>query len=176
MVRSLAHRAPPSFASTPQGGLGWCYAPLVPHLPADMAVYALQARALCQPDAPLPASFDELALDYVTELRRQQSEGPYWLLGWSLGGMLVHRMAAMLQEQGQEVAMVLLLDAYPCQQWQTQPLPDEQRMLDALLRMGGDCGCGRGARFPYSGRRGGPTGGRGECTGHARRAGCERHD
>ncbi len=33
--------------------------------------------------------------------------------------------------------MVLLLDAYPCQQWQTQPLPDEQRMLDALLRMGG---------------------------------------
>ena len=33
--------------------------------------------------------------------------------------------------------MVLLLDACPCLQWQTQPLPDEQRMLDALLRMGG---------------------------------------
>ncbi|MEH8264148.1 amino acid adenylation domain-containing protein [Aeromonas veronii] len=128
---------PTLFCVHPAGGLGWCYAPLVPHLPGDMAVYALQARAICQPDAPLPASFDELALDYVTELRRQQSEGPYWLLGWSLGGMLVHRMAAMLQEQGQEVAMVLLLDAYPCLQWQTQPLPDEQRMLDALLRMGG---------------------------------------
>lgn len=128
---------PTLFCVHPAGGLGWCYASLVAHLPTSMAVYALQARALCQPDAPLPATFDELALDYVTELRRHQSEGPYWLLGWSIGGMLVHRMAAMLQEQGQEVAMVLLLDAYPCHQWHTQPLPDEQHMLDALLRMGG---------------------------------------
>ncbi|WP_425300810.1 thioesterase domain-containing protein [Nocardia cyriacigeorgica] len=40
-----------------------------------------------------------------------QPEGPYHLLGWSLGGVLAHAIAVLLQDQGQHVA-TLTPDSY----------------------------------------------------------------
>ncbi|MDI7132752.1 thioesterase domain-containing protein, partial [Pseudomonas aeruginosa] len=44
--------------------------------------------------------------------RQRQAEGPYHLLGWSLGGTLGMLMAAELERQGQQVAFLGLLDSY----------------------------------------------------------------
>ncbi|MEZ5889848.1 MAG: thioesterase domain-containing protein [Xanthobacteraceae bacterium] len=43
----------------------------------------------------------------------QQPSGPYNLLGWSFGGLVAHAMATELQSQGEEVALLALLDSYP---------------------------------------------------------------
>ena len=46
-------------------------------------------------------------------LRAVQPDGPYALLGWSLGGVIAHEMAAMLESTGASVAVLLLLDSPP---------------------------------------------------------------
>ncbi|MCZ9347355.1 alpha/beta fold hydrolase, partial [Streptomyces sp. TRM76130] len=93
-------------------GLSWSYATLLPYLPADLPVYGVQARGLAGPE-PLPKSIDEMAADYLEQIRGVQPRGPYRLLGWSLGGVVAQAIACRLQDAGEEVELLALLDAYP---------------------------------------------------------------
>lgn len=103
---------PPLFCVHPGGGLGWSYTGLLRHLAPDQPVYALQARGLTEPDV-LPASVEEMAADYLRQIRTVQPAGPYHLLGWSFGGLIAHAMATRLQAEGEEVAVLAVVDAYP---------------------------------------------------------------
>ncbi|MFD0497830.1 thioesterase domain-containing protein [Streptomyces rhizosphaericus] len=100
------------FCVHPGGGLGWSYTGLLRHLTPDQPVYALQARGLTEPDV-LPASVEEMAADYLEQIRTVQPTGPYHLLGWSFGGLIAHAMATRLQARGEEVATLAVVDAYP---------------------------------------------------------------
>ncbi|MFD3505002.1 amino acid adenylation domain-containing protein [Streptomyces sp. NPDC058678] len=102
----------PLFCLHPALGLGWCYGRLTAHLPAALPVYALQARGLLGQDAPA-GSLDEMIDDYCAQIREVQPEGPYRLLGWSMGGLLAHRVATRLQQAGQRVDVLAIVDAYP---------------------------------------------------------------
>lgn len=126
----------PLFCVHPAGGLAWCYRGLARTLSPPRLVYGLQARAL-DPSAPLPDSLGALAGDYVAEVRRVQPEGPYHLLGWSVGGIIAHAMAEVFERSGARVDMLAMLDAYPCDRWRDAPPPDEGAALRALLLMGG---------------------------------------
>ncbi|NYI08246.1 non-ribosomal peptide synthetase [Allostreptomyces psammosilenae] len=132
----LRHGERPLFCVHPVGGIGWCYAGLLPHLPPDQGVYALQARAYTDP-AGAPRSVEEMAADYVSEIRRVQPEGPYRLLGWSIGGTIAHAVAVRLQEAGHDVELLAMLDGYPAAQWRLLEEPGEEQVLGALLLMGG---------------------------------------
>ncbi|MFJ2772020.1 amino acid adenylation domain-containing protein [Streptomyces sp. NPDC087300] len=123
----------------PAGGLSWCYAGLIRHLPADVPIYGLQAQGVGAATATseLPHTLEELAAHYVTRLREVQPTGPYRLLGWSTGGIIAHAMAAHLQETGHEVELLAILDAYPAEGFRELPVPDEAEALESLLTMGG---------------------------------------
>lgn len=56
------------------------------------------------------ASIGYIAEEYVKSILELQPEGPYYLLGYSFGGCLVHEMAHQLREQGREVGLAALLD------------------------------------------------------------------
>jgi len=127
---------PGLFCFHPAGGLGWCYTGLLRHLPADLPVYAVQARGLRAAE-PLPGSIDEMAADYVRAIRAAQPDGPYHLLGWSVGGVIAHAVATRLRDQGAAVGQLALLDAYPGDQWRDLAAPDERAALRALLYMTG---------------------------------------
>ncbi|WP_416969941.1 amino acid adenylation domain-containing protein [Streptomyces sp. 4F14] len=102
----------PLFCVHPGGGMSWCYAGLLTHLDPAVPVYGLQARALSRPGA-MPATVDEMAADYLRQIREIQPEGPYRLLGWSFGGVMSHALAVELQARGEEVELLALVDAYP---------------------------------------------------------------
>ncbi|MEV0299403.1 thioesterase domain-containing protein, partial [Nocardia sp. NPDC050710] len=70
----------------------------------------VQSPALSEPDY-LPESLDELVARYVAEIRSVQPEGPYHLLGWSIGGVLAHAVAVALQAVGAEVGALVMLDS-----------------------------------------------------------------
>ncbi|WP_406478545.1 amino acid adenylation domain-containing protein [Streptomyces platensis] len=107
-----AGRTAPLFCVHPVAGFSWRYSALLGALSPDHPVYALQSRGLDGTEPPA-RSLDEMAADYIREIRRVQPEGPYHLLGWSLGGIMAHAVATALQAQGQEVALLAVLDAYP---------------------------------------------------------------
>ncbi|WP_306323293.1 MULTISPECIES: amino acid adenylation domain-containing protein [unclassified Streptomyces] len=127
---------PPLFAIHPAGGISWCYAGLTARLGREQPVHGLQARGLTS-DAPLPQTLWEQAADYVDEIRRVQPHGPYRLIGWSVGGILAHTAAVLLQEAGETVELLALLDAFPAEQWRERPAPEEGDALTAVLRMAG---------------------------------------
>jgi nonribosomal peptide synthetase DhbF len=103
---------PPLFCFHPAGAVSWCYVGLMQHIAADRPLYGLQARGIMEA-APLPKTIEEMAADYLAQIRSVQPAGPYHLLGWSLGGLLAYTVATLLQHQGEQVAMVALLDSYP---------------------------------------------------------------
>ncbi|AUH63833.1 type I polyketide synthase [Paracoccus zhejiangensis] len=75
----------------------------------DRRFYGLQARGLFGDDKP-HESFAEAAQDYLAEIRQIQPEGPYLLGGFSGGGLIALEMARLLVAEGEETAMLVMLD------------------------------------------------------------------
>ena len=121
----------PVFCVHPGDGLSWCYQPLAQHVPADVPLYGLQARGL-DGVGETARSIPEMAADYVAQIRAVQPEGPYHLLGWSLGGLVAHEMAVQLRTAGEQVAALVLLDAYPRDAGQSQAADAPNEDLDVL--------------------------------------------
>jgi amino acid adenylation domain-containing protein len=105
----------PLFAVHPASGISWGYASMLGKLDPERPLIGLQMPGM-EPGRTHPvgaATLTELADDYIAQLRSVQPEGPYHLMGWSFGGHLVHRLATRLQEVGEEVAFLAILDAFP---------------------------------------------------------------
>ena len=102
----------------------------------DYPIYGLQARGIAQAEE-LPKTLEEMTLDYIAAIRSVQPHGPYRLLGWSLGGNVAHAMAVQLQEEGEEVSFLAMLDAYPSHYLPIRGEPDEEEALTTLLALGG---------------------------------------
>ncbi|HXG50498.1 MAG TPA: amino acid adenylation domain-containing protein [candidate division Zixibacteria bacterium] len=75
----------------------------------DQPVYALIPQAL-DGKAARYTSVEEIALQYLEEIRSIQPRGPYFLGGYSFGGMLAFEMARQLRNRGEEVSLLALLD------------------------------------------------------------------
>ena len=100
----------------------------------------------------------EIASKYIEILKRYQPKGPYLLGGWCYGGMVAHEMACQLEQAGEQVRHLFLLDAHALdsqnlvtlsqsmgedinrEYFETCPLFAELRekgMLEAMLRNAG---------------------------------------
>jgi amino acid adenylation domain-containing protein len=100
---------PPFFSVHPSGGNVLCYAELALHLGPDQPVYGLQAQLLNKTGDFQP-SIEEMARHYLSAVRTVQPDGPYFLGGWSFGGLVAFEMARQLRVEDQEVALLALLD------------------------------------------------------------------
>jgi thioesterase domain-containing protein len=110
-IRTQGSR-PPFFCIHPGGGLSWCYMPLARFVPADIPLYGLQPRGLDGTNA-LFGSMREMAAGYIEQIRKVQPTGPYHLIGFSFGGAAAHEIAVQLQEAGEDVAALVIMDTYP---------------------------------------------------------------
>jgi len=103
---------PPVFIAHGLGGSVMDFFQPVRHIETDHAIYVMQARGIDGLDEPL-ASIEEMAEFYLDAIRRLQPRGPYALMGYSLGGLVVLEMAQRLSANGEKVALLAMLDAYP---------------------------------------------------------------
>ena len=78
-------------------------------LGTDRRFYGLQARGLYGDQQP-HETFEEMAEAYIAELRDVQPHGPYFLGGFSGGGITAFEMAHQLKREGEEVALLVMLD------------------------------------------------------------------
>ncbi|MEM7166552.1 MAG: amino acid adenylation domain-containing protein [Planctomycetota bacterium] len=93
------------------GGNVISYRHLAANLPPEVSIYGLQAGGL-DGRRVTHTSIQEMAAEYVTEIRSLQPEGPYYLAGYSSGGWVAYEMARQLEHQGADVARVFLLDSH----------------------------------------------------------------
>ena len=137
-LRRGGEDATPLFCVHPASGFSWSYAGLARHIDPAVPIYGVQSPGLAD-EEPLPASITEVATRYLTEIRAVQPHGPYRLLGWSFGGMVVHEMVAQLEAAGEPVELVALLDSFPRSDAEREPGPeiDERELYEALLDLAG---------------------------------------
>ena len=102
---------PPFFCVHAHGGHVLFYYDLARHLGKDQPLYGLQARGLDGSEPP-HRSFEEMARQYIEEMRAVQPEGPYHIGGDCLGGVIAYEMAQQLRAEGQEVAVLAMFDSF----------------------------------------------------------------
>ena len=93
------------------GGMFWGYANLARQLGDDQPVYAFRSRGVDGSDEF--ATIEEMAAQYVKDLKAFQPQGPYYLGGYCFGGNVACEMARALKARGEEVALLALMNAIP---------------------------------------------------------------
>jgi aspartate racemase len=101
---------PPLFLVHAIGGNVVGYQQLAACLPADLPLYALQARGLDGKRRPAE-TVEDMAASYFAAIRRVQPEGPYYLGGYSAGGIVAFAIACRLQHSGVAVGKLILIDS-----------------------------------------------------------------
>lgn len=92
----------PVFVFHAAGGSTVVYEPLLNRLPPDTPMYGFER---------VEGTIEERARQYVPKLRELGGDGPFILVGWSLGGVLAYACAIGLKQQGCDVPFVGLIDA-----------------------------------------------------------------
>lgn len=86
------------------------YRNLAYRLDPQHPVYGLQPYS--QGDSPiLHSRIEEMAAYHITKMRTVQPQGPYLVGGMCAGGVIAFEIARQLQQQGESVALVGLIDA-----------------------------------------------------------------
>lgn len=148
---TLAHRDVPIVALQPHGsGPGLfllagaeMYRPLAQALDVpDMRVYGVFSQTeidLLEPaqeNQPRDIDVPQLATEYLAIIRQQQPRGPYYLGGFSIGGVLAYEVARRLRQAGEEVRLLALLDTMlPGHGWR-HVLAGIDRRLRLIRRQG----------------------------------------
>ncbi|KYG94634.1 non-ribosomal peptide synthetase, partial [Paenibacillus polymyxa] len=104
IIRLNEHGPISIFCFPPMLGYGLSFAELAKQLDQDAVVYGLEF---------VDDAADEQAMlaRYVDLIVSTQAQGPYVLLGYSIGGNLAHKVADTLERQGHAVSDIFMLDS-----------------------------------------------------------------
>jgi amino acid adenylation domain-containing protein len=102
---------PPLFLIHGIGGGVLRYRDLARHLRPEQPVYGLQARGMA--DNICHERVEDMAKHHIEEIRTVQPEGPYYLGGFSFGGVVAFEIAQQLHQQRQQVGLIALVDTFP---------------------------------------------------------------
>jgi acyl-CoA synthetase (AMP-forming)/AMP-acid ligase II/thioesterase domain-containing protein len=100
---------PPFFCVHGIGGEILSYRDLARHMGPEQPFYGLRVGSWGEGESVV--RIEDMAARYLAEVRALQPEGPYFLGGFSFGGLIAFEMAQQLRAQGQEVALLAILDA-----------------------------------------------------------------
>jgi acetoacetyl-CoA synthetase len=84
----------------------------VRHMQAQHPIYGMQARGFDGLEKPFER-IEDMAEFFLDAIRQLQPRGPYFLIGYSLGGLVALEMAQQISRSGEKVALLALLETYP---------------------------------------------------------------
>src|SRR5262249_11929830 len=101
---------PPSLILIPARDWPLCFRDLTTHLVPDLTVHVLATSEVTGRNATAE-SMAQVVSQYLAAVHKVQPEGPYYLGGYSFGGVLAFELARELLARGHAVNTIGLLDA-----------------------------------------------------------------
>lgn len=111
-------------------GFAHLYKRLAFGLGPDYPIYGLQARGIDGRQPPF-TDVESMAAHYVSCIRKVQPHGPYYVGGYSSGGLFALEIARQLAAVGEKVGRVFLLDTYPHNEATTRTM---EKNMDYAMR------------------------------------------
>lgn len=102
---------PPFFCVHGGGGNVLIFRELAQHLGSDYPFYGLQSKGIDGSQHYL-TSVKDMASYYLKEIRELQPQGPYFIGGFCMGGVIALEIAQQLLSDGQTVALLAMIDTY----------------------------------------------------------------
>ena len=115
---------PPVFFIPGVGGNVVTILPAARRLNYPGEVIGIRARGVVRGEAP-HTSVEAMAADYLRAIKERQPNGPYYLCGYSSGGLVAFEIARRLSQSGDEVGLVGLFDTtmspvrWPLRAWRS---------------------------------------------------------
>jgi amino acid adenylation domain-containing protein len=111
---------------------------LAEELGGDQPVYGVQIMDEDVPQEMETASMESLARYYVGLIRKAQPRGPYRLAGWCLWGWMAYEIARQLEEQGEEIELLVIIDALAPGFWDSYSRSSQMMMggISLMYRLG----------------------------------------
>lgn len=104
--------ASPVFLAHGLAGTAMDFYQLVKYVRTERSIYGLQAKGTDGVEEPFER-VEDLAQYHLDAMREIQPHGPYYLVGYSLGGLVTLEIAQRLKAHGETVASLVLLETYP---------------------------------------------------------------
>ena len=114
----------PLFCIHSSTGSGSSFIEMARYFDPERPLYALQSRGFNGESSPL-STIEEMASAYIQAIQTIQPEDPYYLCGWSMGGIVAFEMARQLQKNNLKVDFLGLIDIMA---------DDRDRQLELLSR------------------------------------------
>ena len=108
-------------------GFAMYYRHLLSDLKSDRPVFGLQPPPL-DGKHRIARTIESMAADYITEIRRVQPHGPYFLAGHSFGGRVSFEIAQQLVRAGERVSFLGLIDTV----FRNMPFEGRPRVSEAV--------------------------------------------
>jgi acyl transferase domain-containing protein/thioesterase domain-containing protein/NAD(P)-dependent dehydrogenase (short-subunit alcohol dehydrogenase family)/acyl carrier protein len=124
---------PTLFCVHDQNGYVLLYRELADHLGKDQPFYAIKARGV-DGSYDFDLTVEDMAARYVQEMREFQPEGPYYIAGSSLGGLIAFDMAQKLRAQDQEVALLAMFDSWTPKNLINWLMPPQETVKDRAMK------------------------------------------
>lgn len=119
----------PLYCIHPISGSAYSYTQLIRLLDHEQPVYVFEAPGFDNDRRPV-TSLEEMSSEYTAALREFRRDDPYYLLGWSMGGVVAFDIALRLTRLGAEVPLLILIDAAVPEK---ADLPVEKDMLHKFM-------------------------------------------
>lgn len=103
---------PPVFITHGIGGSMLDFFHMARQVQTPHPLYGLQEKGLDGVGEPL-RSVADMAECNLEAIRQVQTHGPYYFIGYSLGGLVMLEMAQRLRVRGEQIALLAMLDSYP---------------------------------------------------------------
>ncbi|MGA8271799.1 MAG: thioesterase domain-containing protein [Candidatus Sulfotelmatobacter sp.] len=105
-------KQPPIFIAHGIGGTVFGFFDLLQKIRFPHAFYGMEASGIDGVSEPL-TSIEAMAGLYLDAIKQVQPHGPYFLIGYSLGGLVTLEMAQRLFAGGEKVGLLAMVETYP---------------------------------------------------------------
>lgn len=103
---------PPIFITPGIGGNVMDFFQLVKYFRTAKPIYGVQSKGMEGTEEPLER-IEDMAQYFLDAIKQRQPHGPYYLIGYSLGGLVMLELAQRLLANGERIELLVLVEAYP---------------------------------------------------------------